>query len=134
MRVEKTEDLNITFYRKDVEQLKNKKILDSTTNQGLGIKIKVGKTERDKWIDVREVATIQEMLPFTDYEIFEHHLNAEKLVHGYNIILREDLFYQWTKEAEENPHAEITNPFWARGLQFKIQIDRIHIMYRPSVL
>lgn len=135
MRVERTQDLNITFYPEDVAQLKNRVTLNSLTDKGLEIKVKLGETERNRWFEVREVATIQDNLPFTDYEIFENHLETEKLVHGYNVILREDLFYKWAKKTEENPNSgNVTNPFWGRGIQFRLSIDRIHIMYRPTNL
>jgi hypothetical protein len=135
MRVQKTYDLDIDFCKKDIQQLKDGKTLSLTIDSGLEIRASIGKTDRNKSFDVRKIATVQNPLPFNDYELFEFRLEPKEWIHGYRVILREDLFLKWVKETEEKPNSEnVTNPFWGRGIQFSLPLDRIHICYYPTLL
>lgn len=135
MYVKKTSDLNLTFYKKDISKLRSGQAIIGKTGE-LEIKVKVDRTDRNQWFECRRVATIQEVLPFSEYDLFLFGIEKIKYIHGYNISLKRDLFDRWVDDEEKEPNSEsVTNPFWGRGIQFGIsEIDRIHIMYDPTVL
>jgi len=135
MRARKKYDLDINFYDKDIHKLEKGETLLSITDEGLEMRVNVGQTERKRRFDVRKHATIQEVLPFSDYELFMLKLGTTEWIHGYNVTLRKDLFDKWISEARKSPLNENEhNPFWGRGVQFGLPIDRIHILYNPTLL
>ena len=109
-------DLNIRILKEDLPELLEGKTISPSLQTSDGRKItlslRVGRIKR---------AMELEELP----------KNAERSqVRSYDIILDREKFEKHVSEVERNPTTEDA-PFWARGIQYHVRLDRIQIHYVP---
>ena len=130
-------DLNISFNNSDIEELLSKERLTlSIPNRSqkrifppiVPVTIKVTKQERA--LEIRELARCQLLFPFEDKD---YPLNQRELIQivGYEITLDRTKLKEHIEIVRKNICSEDC-PFWGRGIQYYVHLDRIHIHYNPT--
>lgn len=109
-------DLNVRILKEDLPNLRRGETICMQVadfeKRDITLTLKLGRTIQREQMDLIEVP------PCT----------KRQEVRGYNIILNPEIFEKHVAEVDQHPNTEDA-PFWARGMQYRAKLDRIHIHY-----